>query len=73
MHIHTLCTKALTDSLCENGDLRLDSSDAAVGGRLEVCYDGVWGSVCNEQWTTTHARVACTQLGLPSEGKPNVT
>ena len=59
---------AFADSLCENGDLRLDVSNAAVGGRLEVCYDGVWGSVCNEQWTITDARVACRQLGLPLEG-----
>ena len=59
---------ALADSLCKNGDLRLDTSDAAIGGRLEICYDGIWGSICNEEWTIEDARVACKQLGLPLEG-----
>ena len=36
-----------------------------------MCYDGVWGSVCNEQWTVTDARVACNQLELPVEGNNN--
>ena len=56
------------DSLCEDGDVRLDTSDAIVGGRLDVCYDGIWGSVCNEMWTDIDAQVACNQLGLPSTG-----
>ena len=59
---------AITDSLCENGDLRLDTSVAAVGGRVEICSDGIWGSICNEEWTIEDARVACNQLGLPLEG-----
>ena len=56
------------DTTCENGDLRLDTSDTPVGGKLEICYDGVWGSVCNEQWTIEDARVACNQLGQPLQG-----
>ena len=59
---------AIADSLCENGDLRLDTSNAAIGGRVEICYDGIWGSICNEEWTIDDARVACKQLGLPLEG-----
>lgn len=62
---------ALNDSLCKNGEVRLYASDTAERGRLEVCYDGVWGAVCNEQWTVMDAKVACNQLGLPSEG--NIT
>ena len=69
--ITTLFCAALNDSLCKNGEVRLYASDTAEGGRLEVCYDGIWGAVCNEQWTVTDAKVACNQLGLPSEG--NIT
>ena len=59
---------AIADSLCENGDVRLDTSGAAIGGRVEICYDGIWGSICNKEWTIDDARVACKQLGLPLEG-----
>ena len=61
------------NSLCEDGDLRLDTRDAIVGGRLDVCYDGIWGSVCNEMWTDLDVRVACNQLGLPSTGESAIT
>ncbi len=59
-------------SLCTDDDLRLDTTVAPIGGRVEVCHDGVWGSVCNEMWSTIDAQVACNQLGLPSSGMYNL-
>ena len=56
------------ETLCKDGELRLHTTSAASGGRLDICYDGIWGSVCNEMWTATDARVACNQLGLPLAG-----
>lgn len=32
-------------------------------GRLEVCYDGHWGSVCDDLADSVTAEVACRQLG----------
>ena len=32
-------------------------------GRLEVCVNGVWGTVCSSGWNTIDAYVACKQLG----------
>lgn len=66
-HYLNFCA-AHNDSLCEDGEIRLYSSDTVERGRLEVCYDGIWGAICNEQWTDTDAKVACNQLRLPSEG-----
>ncbi|EFJ50373.1 hypothetical protein VOLCADRAFT_88920 [Volvox carteri f. nagariensis] len=35
-----------------------------VGGRLEVCYAGQWGAVCEPNFNDPDARVACRQMGF---------
>ncbi|XP_074851518.1 scavenger receptor cysteine-rich type 1 protein M130-like [Carettochelys insculpta] len=48
--------------LCsEFTDLRL-VSDSDCAGRLEVFYNGTWGSVCSNQMSTVTAVIVCKQL-----------
>ncbi|XP_044844368.1 deleted in malignant brain tumors 1 protein-like [Mauremys mutica] len=43
--------------------LRLVDGPGNCSGRLEVRYDGVWGTVCDDDWSETNAQVVCQELG----------
>ena len=54
---------------CIDGEVRLAGSNSPLEGRVEVCYDGVWGTVCHSSWSTQDAAVVCRQLGYSSSGR----
>ena len=39
------------------------SENSLDAGRVEVCIDNVYGSVCNDRWDERDATVVCRQLG----------
>ena len=52
-------------SLCTQGDVRLQGG-SDTHGRVEICYNNIWGTVCDRSWDPTDARIVCRQLGFTS-------
>jgi len=44
--------------------VRLVGSGVSHRGRLEVLHNGIWGTVCDDGFSDTDARVFCYQLGF---------
>lgn len=44
--------------------MRLVGGNDTSEGRLEIFHDGIWGTVCDDDWGTPGAEVVCNQLGF---------
>ena len=54
--------------VCIDGDVRLVGTPSNKQGRVEVCANGMWGTVCDRFWGKMDAKVVCRQLGFPYQG-----
>lgn len=48
---------------CDEEDIRLIDGRTGLEGRVEICWNGFWRSVCDDKWSYREAQVVCRELG----------
>ena len=57
---------------CTQGAIRLQEGNT-TSGRVEICNNAIWGTVCDDSFTSLDAQVACSQLGFFAAGAQVLT
>ena len=56
---------------CTTGEIQLVDSEGMVReneGRVEMCINNAWGTVCQYLFDNLEANVVCSQLGIAGGG-----
>ena len=53
---------------CSHGSIRIVGGSNSREGRVEVCLNGLWGTVCDDSWSQIDANIVCWQLGYSNAG-----
>ena len=51
------------------GSIRLVGGTTVEEGRVHICYNGVWSTVCQDTFDVADATVVCRQLGHSAASK----
>ena len=59
----------ISDTTCVNDAVHLVGGHNVKEGRVLVCYNGQWHSICSDNWSETGAEVGivCSTLGYSTE------
>ena len=56
---------------CDDGEVRLVDGETENEGRVEICFNNQFGTICDDSWGNEDAAVVCYQQGFGREGNDN--
>ena len=68
-HSQDAAVKCPEACMASDPAVRLVNGSSVYNGRLEVCANGYYGTVCQSDWTVEDATVVCRQLGYATFGE----
>ena len=60
--ITIFCFYTSAAAVCRGTDIQLVREGNNLGGRVELCFQGQWATLCDYSWETKDAVVVCRQL-----------
>ena len=69
IYLHVMTVKDDVEfANCTEDEARLVNGPSLYKGRLEVCINQAWMTVCSQGFGFEESRTACDQLGYPRYG-----
>lgn len=53
---------------CTDGEVMLVGGSNMLEGRVEICVNNAWGTVCDDTFSNNDAIVVCSGIGHPYNG-----
>ena len=57
---YTVCTFAF---IVADAPIRLTGGTNELEGRVEIMFEGIWGTICDSGWDDIDATIVCRELG----------
>ena len=61
--MHLFLDPLTTIGECSYGDVRLMNGSNVLEGRVEICINNAWGTVCTDSISEDDVEVICRQIG----------
>jgi deleted-in-malignant-brain-tumors protein 1 len=65
-YVAVSCAVPSSSEFPRDGDIRLVDGPSSAEGRVQIYHNGLWGTVCDNRFSDSDAKVVCRQLEHPT-------